>query len=145
MEIKGTRGILLIYLFKSGVNARKYFRIVSNLLDILEIAESCRFNVQNIIHWAGCCKGISRKLRVTPFLSSSLVQQELQWWHSKLLAPKEKYSDQCTYDNIDSFMNIVIDMHNFRIYDTKEYIRTSFPGIFGQTYDHSYLYRHTWT
>ena len=86
MEIKGTRGILLIYLFKSGVNARKYFRIVSNLLDILEIAGSCRFNVQNIIHWTGCCKGISRKLRVTPFLSSSLVQQELQWWHSKLHA-----------------------------------------------------------
>jgi hypothetical protein len=36
-------------LFKSSVNTRKYFRIVSNLLDILENAESFRFNMQNIL------------------------------------------------------------------------------------------------
>ena len=72
-----------------------------------------------------------------------MIQREIQWWHSKLPAKKAKYSDQCTYDNIDSFMNIVIDMHNFRIYDTKEYILTSFPRIFGQIYDHRYLSRHT--
>ena len=56
-----------------------------------------------------------------------MIQREIQWWHSKLPAQKEKYSDQCTYDNIDNFMNIVIDMHNFRIYDIKKYIHTSFP------------------
>ena len=36
-------------LFKSSVNARKYFRIVSNLLDILEDAESYLLNMQNIV------------------------------------------------------------------------------------------------
>jgi hypothetical protein len=36
-------------LFKSSVNTRKYFRIVSNLLDILEDAESYRLNMQKII------------------------------------------------------------------------------------------------
>ena len=94
--------------------------------------------------WTWFCNGISRKLRDSPFLSASMIQREIQWWHSELPAQKAKYSDQCTYDNIDSFMNIVIDMHNFRIYDTKEYILTSFPRIFGQTYDHRYLSRHTW-
>ena len=79
--------------------------------------------------WPWFCKSISRKLRDSPFLSASMIQREIQWWHSKLPAQKAKYSDQCTYDNIDSFMNIVIDMHNFRIYDAKEYIRTSFPEI----------------
>ena len=93
--------------------------------------------------WPWICKGISRKLRDSPFLSVSLVQREIQWWHSKLPAQKTKYSDQCTYDNIDSFMNIVIDMHNFRIYETKEYILSSFLGIFGQTYDYLYLSRPT--
>ncbi len=35
-------------------------------------------------------------------------------------------SEQSTYDNIDSFMNFIIDMYNFSIYDGKEYIRRSF-------------------
>ena len=39
----------LINLLKIGVDTRKYFRIESNLLDILEDAESCRFNMQNIV------------------------------------------------------------------------------------------------
>ena len=36
-------------LFKSSVNTRKYFRIVSNLLDILENAESYRLNMHNMV------------------------------------------------------------------------------------------------
>ena len=39
----------LIYLLKISVDTRKYFRIVSNLLDILEDAESYRLNMQNIV------------------------------------------------------------------------------------------------
>ena len=39
----------LIHLIEIGVDTRKYFRIVSNLLDILENAESFRFNMQNIL------------------------------------------------------------------------------------------------
>ena len=77
--------------------------------------------------WTWFCNGISRKLRDSLFLSASMIQREIQWWHSELPAQKAKYSDQCTYDNIDSFMNIVIDMHNFIIYDEKEYIHISFP------------------
>ena len=94
--------------------------------------------------WPWFCKGISIKLRDSPFLSVSMIQREIQWWHSKLSPQNAKYSDQSAYDNIDSFMNIVIDIHNFRMHDAKEYILTSFPGIFGQTYNHSYLSRHTW-
>ena len=131
-------------LFKSSVNTRKYFRIVSNLLDILEEAGKLPIKYAENRPWPWFCKGISIKLRDSPFLSVSMIQREIQWWHSKLPAQKAKYSDQCTYDNIDNFMNIIIDMHNFRIYDTKEYILSSFPGIFGQTYNHSYLSRHTW-
>jgi len=48
---------------------------------------------------------------------------------------------QSTYDNIGSFMNFTIDMHNFSIYNAKEYIHRSFPEIFGQTYDHRHLSR----
>ena len=40
-------------------------------------------------------------------------------------------------------MNIITDKHNFRIYDVKEYILTSFSEIFGQTYDNRYLSRLT--
>ena len=128
-------------LFKNSVNTRKYFRIVSNLLDILEDAESYRLNMQKIVLDLDFAKVSPKTERFTFFIS--MIQREIQWWHSKLPAQKAKYSDQCTYDNIDSFMNIVIDMHNFRIYDTKEYIRTSFPGIFCLIYDHSYLSRYT--
>ena len=143
MQFKGARGIRLIHLLKIGVDTRKYSRIVSNLLNMLEDAESFRFNM----HWF--CKGISLKLKDSPFLSASLKQQEIQWWHSKLLAQNIYIGiilgpvHQCIYDNIDSFMNIFIDLHNFRIYDAKEYISTSFPEIFGQTYNHRYLSRST--
>ena len=71
----------LIHLLKKGADTRNYFRIVSNLMDILESAESSRLNIQN------------------------------------------RYA-------------------NFRIYDEKEYIYTSFPEIFGQTYDHRYTSRY---
>ena len=47
-----------------------------------------------------------------------------------------KYADQNTYANIDSFMNYVIGMRVFSIYQTKEYIRETCPEIFGQSYDH---------
>ena len=47
--------------------------------------ESLDFNIEDR-PWLWFCNGISRKLRDTPFLSSSLVQQEIQWWHSKLHA-----------------------------------------------------------
>ena len=73
----------LIHLLKKGADTRNYFRIVSNLMDILESAESSRLNIQN------------------------------------------RYA-------------------NFRIYDEKEYICTSFPEIFGQTYDHRYLSGYTY-
>ena len=32
LELKGTRGIRLIYLLTNGADTRKYFRIISNLL-----------------------------------------------------------------------------------------------------------------
>ena len=35
MQFKRARGIRLIHLLKIGLDTRKYFRIVSNLLDIL--------------------------------------------------------------------------------------------------------------
>jgi len=45
LAFTGERGIPLIHLLKSGVDIRKYFLIVSNLLDILEVEESCFFNI----------------------------------------------------------------------------------------------------
>ena len=39
----------LIHLLKIGVDTRKYFRIVLNLLGVLEGAESFLFNMQNIV------------------------------------------------------------------------------------------------
>ena len=92
-------------------------------------------------------------LRKLPLQYALILQRYLQkierftWFHNGIvnclskISTYAKYSDQFTYNNIDSFMNIVIDIHNFRIYDVKEYIRTSFPEIFSQTYDHRYLSR----
>ena len=36
-------------------------------------------------------------------------------------------------------MNFIIDMHNFSIYDVKEYIGRYFPEILRQTYDYRFL------
>ena len=49
MQFKGARGIRLIPMLKIDIYTRKYFGIVSNLLDILEDGESYRLNMQKII------------------------------------------------------------------------------------------------
>ena len=49
LEFTGEKGILFIHLLKSGLNTRKYFLIVSNLLYIFEVTESIGFNVQKIV------------------------------------------------------------------------------------------------
>ena len=118
MQFKGARGISLIHLLKIGVDTRKYSRIVSNLLDMLEDVESCRFNM----HWF--CKGISKNWEIHLFYLSLWYNE---WFNDVIInylqkiSTYAKYSDMCTYDNIDSFMNIVIDLHNFRIYDNGIY------------------------
>ena len=139
LEFTGARGIPLMHLLKSGVDTVKYFRIVSNLLDILEVAESCGFNMQNIV--------LDPEFVTVSPENCEIHLFYLPLWYNesfndgivnclRKISTYAKYSDQSTYDNIDSFMNFVIGMRSFSIQDAKEYIRRSCPGIFGQTYDH---------
>ncbi|MCR4640346.1 FHA domain-containing protein [Ruminococcus sp.] len=139
LEFTGARGIPLMHLLKSGVDTKKYFRIVSNLLNILEVAESCGFNMQNIVLDPDF-------ITVSPE-SCDIHLFYLPLWYNesfndgivnclRKISTYAKYADQNTYAHIDSFMNHVIGMRVFSIHQTKEYIRETCPEIFGQSYDH---------
>ena len=139
LEFTGARGIPLMHLLKSGVDTKKYFRIVSNLLDILEVAENCGFNMQNIVLDLDFVTVSPENCDIHLFY--------LPLWYNesfndgivnclRKISTYAKYADQNTYANIDSFMNYVIGMRVFSIYQTKEYIRETCPELFGQSYDH---------
>ena len=132
-----------MHLLKSGLNIRKYFRIISNLLYIFEVTESIGFNVQKIVLTLILKWYLPKTERYTffIFLFSTKIVSMMTQQTTCVKYPPTQNSDQSTYDNIGSFMNFTIDMHNFSIYNAKEYIHRSFPEIFGQTYDHRHLSR----
>ena len=90
--------------------------------------ENVGFKIEDIIHWDWFSNGISRKLRDSPFYFPLWYNKSFNDGRVNYMRKISTYeiSEQSTYDNIDSFMNFIIDMFNFSIYDGKEYIRRSF-------------------
>ena len=139
LEFTGAKGVPLINVLKGDVDTKKYFRIVSNLLDILEVAESAGFNMQNIV--------LDPDFVTIAPDSCEIHLFYLPLWYNesfndgivnclRKISTYAKYADQSTYAHIDSFMNYVIGMRIFSIHQTKEHIRETCPEIFGQSYDH---------
>lgn len=129
----GAEGIPLINVLKSGIDKAQYFRIVLNLLNILEVAEKCGFNMQNIVLDPG-------------FIVADPVTKEIHlfylplWYNEstndgiinclRKISTYANYSSQYDYDRVDSFMSFVISKPVFSIYETKEHIRSAAPELF---------------
>lgn len=139
LEFTGARGVPLINVLKSGVDKKRYFRIVSNLLDILEVAENCGFNMQNIVLDPDFVTASPESCEIHLFY--------LPLWYNesfndgivnclRKISTFAKYADDETYGAIDSFMNFVIGMRGFSISEAKKYIQTACPALFRQEYDH---------
>lgn len=129
----GAHGLPLINVLKNGIDKTQYFRIVLNLLNILEIADKCGFNMQNIVLDPNYIVAEPHKLDIHLFY--------LPLWYNestndgiinclRKISSFANYSSQYDYDRIDSFMSFVISKPAFSIYETKERIRTEAPELF---------------
>ncbi len=129
----GAKGLPLINVLKNGIDKTQYFRIVLNLLNILDIAEKCGFNMQNIVLDPNYITADQRTKELHLFY--------LPLWYNestndgiinclRKISSFANYSSQYDYDRIDDFMSFVISKPAFSIYDTKERIRTEAPELF---------------
>ena len=129
----GAEGVPLINVLKNVIDKTMYFRIVLNLLNILEVAEKCGFNMQNIVLDPGYITADQRTKDIHLFY--------LPLWYNestndgiinclRKISTFAEYSTQYDYDRVDSFMNYVISKPSFSIYETKEHIRSSAPELF---------------
>ncbi|MBO4523988.1 MAG: FHA domain-containing protein [Ruminococcus sp.] len=129
----GARGLPLINILKNGIDKSQYFRIILNLLNILEIADKCGFNMQNIVLDPNYITAEPPKMEIHLFY--------LPLWYNestndgiinclRKISSYANYSSQYDYDRIDSFMNFVMSKPKFSIYGTKERIRTEAPELF---------------
>ena len=133
MVFTGAKGVPLINVLKNGIDKKQYFRIVSNLLDILEVAEKCGFNMQNIVLDPNFITADQHTKEIHLFY--------LPLWYNETtndgivnclrrISTYANYSTRYDYDHIDSFMNFVISKPAFSIYETKNYIRSEAPELF---------------
>ena len=124
----GASGIPLINVLKNGLDKTQYFRIVLNILDILDVAERCGFNMQNIVLDPDYITADPQTMDIHLFY--------LPLWYNestndgiinclRKISTFASYGSKYDYDRIDSFMNFVVSKPVFSIYETKEYIRSA--------------------
>jgi len=133
LEFTGAYGIPLINKLHSGIDKQEYFRIVNNLLDIIKVAETCGFNMQNIVLDPNFITVNTDDLDIFLFY--------LPLWYNescndgivnclRKISTFAKYKSQTDYAAVDGFMNFVCRESGFTISEAKEYIRKEVPGLF---------------
>ncbi|MBO7473278.1 MAG: FHA domain-containing protein [Ruminococcus sp.] len=129
----GAHGVPLIDVLKSGIDKTQYFQIVSNLLNILEIAEKCGFNMQNIV--------LDPNYIIIDRQTKEIHLFYLPLWYNestndgivnclRKISTYASYRDRYDYDRVDSFMNFIISKPGFSIYEAKNYIHNEAPELF---------------
>lgn len=132
----GASGVPLINVLRNGLDKTQYFRIVSNLLSILDVAERCGFKMQNIVLDPNYITAEPQTLEIHLFY--------LPLWYNespndgiinclRKISTFASYSSEDDYASVDSFMQFVISKPTFSIYDTLEYIRSVAPELFGHS------------
>ena len=133
LEFTGASGIPLINKIRSGIDKQEYFCIVKNLLDIIKVAETCGFNMQNIVLDPDLITVNTDNLDIFLFY--------LPLWYNescndgvvnclRKISTFAQYKSQSDYKAVDGFMNFVCRESGFTISEAKEYIRREVPSLF---------------
>ena len=133
LEFTCAKGIPLINKIRSGIDKQEYFLIVKNLLDIIKVAETCGFNMQNIVLDPNFITVDTADLDIYLFY--------LPLWYNescndgivnclRKISTFAQYKSQSDYSAVDGFMNFVCRESGFTISEAKEYIRREVPGLF---------------
>lgn len=133
LEFTGAKGIPLINLIRSGIDKQEYFRIVKNLLDIIKVAETCGFNMQNIVLDPDFITIAPESFEIALFY--------LPLWYNescndgivnclRRISTFAQYKSQADYSAVDGFMNFVCRASGFTISEAMEYIRREAPSLF---------------
>ncbi|MCR4795934.1 MAG: FHA domain-containing protein [Ruminococcus sp.] len=133
LEFTGAKGIPLINKIKSGIDKQEYFLIVKNLLDIIKVAETCGFNMTNIVLAPDFITIDTDNFDIWLFY--------LPLWYNescndgivnclRKISTYAKYKSQSDYLAVDGFMNFVCRESGFTISEAKEYIRREVPELF---------------
>jgi hypothetical protein len=133
LEFTGAKGIPLINKIRSGIDKQEYFCIIKNLLDIIKVAETCGFNMQNIVLDPNFITVDTADLDIYLFY--------LPLWYNescndgivnclRKISTFAQYKSQSDYSAVDGFMNFVCRESGFTISEAKEYIRKEVPSLF---------------
>ncbi|SEH57053.1 Forkhead associated (FHA) domain, binds pSer, pThr, pTyr [Ruminococcus flavefaciens] len=133
LEFTGAKGIPLINKIRSGIDKKEYFCIIKNLLDIIKVAETCGFNMQNIVLDPDFITVNAEDLDIYLFY--------LPLWYNescndgivnclRKISTFAQYKSQSDYSAVDGFMNFVCRESGFTISEAKEYIRREVPSLF---------------
>ena len=133
LEFTGAQGVPLINVLKHGVDKKLYYRIVSQLLTILDTAASCGFNMQNIV--------LDPDFIIMDTSSKELCLFYLPLWYNestndgvvnclRRISTYAQYISDEDYDSVDGFMNFVCRAEGFKISEAMERIRREIPEIF---------------
>lgn len=133
LEFTGAKGIPLINKIRSGIDKQEYFCIIKNLLDIIKVAETCGFNMQNIV--------IDPNFITVDTAGLDIYLFYLPLWYNescndgivnclRKISTFAQYKSQSDYSAVDGFMNFVCRESGFTISEAKEYIRKEVPSLF---------------
>ncbi len=137
LEFTGASGVPLMSVLKSrSLDKECYFTIVLSLLEHMRLAESCGFNMQNIV--------LAPEFITIDVDSLELYLFYLPLWYNesvndgivnclRRISTYATYTSQEDFKSVDGFMNFVCRANGFTVTEAEEYIRRDAPSVFPQT------------
>jgi len=130
IEYTGAQGAPLINVLKHGVDKELYYRIVAELLTIMDTAATCGFNMPNIV--------------LDPnFITFDTERKELWlfylplWYNEstndgivnclRRISTYAEYKSKADFHSVDGFMNFICRADGFTVGEAMEYIRREAP------------------
>ncbi len=135
LEYTGAQGVPLINVLKQGVDKKRYYTIVSQLLTILDTAANCGFNMKNIV--------LDPDFITFDTENNQLYLFYLPLWYNescndgvvnclRRISTFAEYDSQEDYNSVDGFMNFVCRAEGFTISSAMEHIRREAPEVLPQ-------------
>ena len=136
LEYTGAKGFPLMSVLKSrSLDKECYFSIVLSLLEHMRLAESCGFNMKNIV--------LAPEFMTLDTDTLELYLFYLPLWYNessndgivnclRRISTYATYVSQEDFKSVDGFMNFICRENGFTVSEAEEYIRREVPSLFPQ-------------
>lgn len=136
LEYTGAHGVPLMSVLKSrSLDKESYYTIVLDLLEHMRLAESCGFNMQNIV--------LAPEFITIDINTLELYLFYLPLWYNestndgfvnclRRISTYATYVSHDDFKSVDGFMNFICRANGFTVTEAEEYIRRDAPSLFPQ-------------